>query len=122
GTVDSWLVWKLSEGRRHVTDITNASRTLLYNIHEGTWDNELLEIFGIPRSLLPEVASSSEVYAEIGRGSFGAGVPIAGIAGDQHAALFGQMCHQPGTAKNTYGTGCFLLMNTGEKAWESENK
>lgn len=122
GTVDSWLVWKLSEGRRHVSDVTNASRTLLYNIHEGTWDDELLEIFGIPRSLLPDVASSSEIYADIGRGNLGAGIPIAGIAGDQHAALFGQMCHKPGTAKNTYGTGCFLLMNTGEKAWESENK
>ncbi|RYD82233.1 MAG: glycerol kinase, partial [Verrucomicrobiaceae bacterium] len=122
GTIDSWLVWKLSEGARHVTDVTNASRTLLFNIHEGTWDDELLEIFGIPRALLPEVASSSEVYAEIGRQSFGAGIPIAGIAGDQHAALFGQMCHEPGMAKNTYGTGCFLLMNTGAKAWESENK
>jgi glycerol kinase len=122
GTVDAWLVWKLSEGRRHVTDVSNASRTLLFNIHTQTWDDELLQILGIPRSLLPDVASSSEIYAEVGPETFAAGVPIAGIAGDQQAALFGQTCFTPGMAKNTYGTGCFLLMNTGEKAWESRNR
>ncbi len=116
GTVDSWLVWKLTDGKVHVTDATNASRTLLYNIHTCAWDDELLEILGIPRAMLPEVKGSSEVY-----GISTKNVPIAGIAGDQHAALFGQACFEPGMAKNTYGTGCFMLMNTGEKAILSKN-
>lgn len=116
GTVDSWLVWKLTDGKVHVTDATNASRTLLYNIHEGSWDEELLEILGIPRQVLPEVRSCSEIYGETEYG-----VPIAGMAGDQHAALFGQACFEKGMAKNTYGTGCFLLMNTGTQAVRSEN-
>ena len=116
GTIDSWLVWKLTDGKVHVTDATNASRTLLYNIHEGCWDDEILKILNIPRAMLPEVKGSSEVYGHTTKG-----VPIAGIAGDQHAALFGQACFEPGMAKNTYGTGCFLLMNTGEKAIQSKN-
>src|ERR1700677_1936255 len=102
GTVDSWLVWKLSGGKRHITDVSNASRTLLFNIHTSEWDDELLAALGIPRSLLPEVVASSEVVAETADGAFMAGVPIAGIAGDQQAALFGQTCFQPGMAKNTY--------------------
>ncbi|HEX2863053.1 MAG TPA: glycerol kinase GlpK [Deinococcales bacterium] len=109
GTVDSWLIWHLTGGRVHATDVTNASRTLLFNIHTGDWDPELLDLFGVPRQVLPEVRPSS--------GAFGVtadGIPIAGVAGDQHAALFGQACQQPGQAKNTYGTGCFMLMNTGE--------
>lgn len=113
GTVDTWLVWKMTEGRTHVTDYTNASRTMLFNIKELKWDEELLEIFGIPASMLPEVRSSSEIY-----GTYniqGTEVPIAGIAGDQQAALFGQACFEKGQAKNTYGTGCFLLMNMGEE-------
>jgi glycerol kinase len=113
GTVDSWLIWKLTGGALHVTDVTNASRTLLWNIHTGAWDQELLDALGVPRGLLPEVRSSSEVYAETLPAIFGAPIPIAGVAGDQHAALFGQACVRPGMAKNTYGTGCFLLMNTG---------
>ncbi|MDP0491104.1 MAG: glycerol kinase GlpK [Verrucomicrobiota bacterium JB023] len=116
GTIDSWLVWKLTDGEVHVTDATNASRTLLYNIHEQEWDEEILEIFNIPRAMLPEVKGSSEVYGKSTKN-----VPIAGIAGDQHAALFGQACFEPGMAKNTYGTGCFLLMNTGEEAILSKN-
>ena len=123
GTVDSWLVWKLTGGKLHLTDTTNASRTLLLNIHTGMWDEELLRIFAIPRAVLPEVRSSSEVYGAtasiMAPGSVG--VPIAGIAGDQQAALFGQLCTQPGMVKNTYGTGCFLLMHTGEKAVRSDN-
>jgi glycerol kinase len=113
GTVDSWLVWNLTGGKRHVTDASNASRTMLYNLKTGDWDDDLLEIFGVPRSVLPEVCSSSEVYghAEI----FPTRIPIAGIAGDQQAALFGQVCTRPGMVKNTYGTGCFMLMHTGEK-------
>ena len=122
GTVDSWLVWKLTEGRTHITDVTNASRTLLYNIHEGDWDDELLEVLGVPRAMLPEVRSSSEVYAETGSLPVGAGIPIAGIAGDQQAALFGQMCARPGMVKNTYGTGCFLVMNTGGEPVPSRHK
>lgn len=121
-TVDSWLAWKLTGGKKHVTDFSNASRTLLFNIHTGAWDDDLLATLGIPRSLLPEVASSSEIYAETAGPAFMAGIPIAGIAGDQQAALFGQTCFQPGMAKNTYGTGCFMLMQTGKKAGESKNK
>jgi glycerol kinase len=120
GTVDTWLIWKLTEGRVHVTDETNASRTMLFNIHTRAWDDDLLKALNVPRSMLPEVKSSSEVYGQTA-GSI-AGVPIAGIAGDQQSALFGQMCHKPGMAKNTYGTGCFLLMNTGTEAVPSKNK
>jgi glycerol kinase len=119
GTVDSWLVWKLTGGSRHITDPSNASRTMLFNIHTGNWDEELLKIFGVPRALLPEVRASSEIYGETS-GVLG-GVPIGGIAGDQQAALFGQVCTQPGMVKNTYGTGCFMLMNTGTKAVVSTN-
>jgi glycerol kinase len=122
GTIDTWLIWKLSGGKAHVTDYTNASRTLLYNIHELSWDEELLDMLAIPRSMLPKVKSSSEVYAyTFDRFFFGEEVPIAGAAGDQHAALFGQACFEQGMAKNTYGTGCFMLMNTGEEAVKSEN-
>ncbi len=122
GTMDSWLVWRLTEGKVHVTDVTNASRTMIYNIHTMQWDEELLALFDIPKSLLPEVKSSSEVYGYVdSRYIQGGKVPIAGIAGDQQAALFGQMCTQEGMVKTTYGTGCFLLMNTGEKAVESKN-
>ncbi|MGN8874528.1 glycerol kinase GlpK [Pseudoflavonifractor sp. HCP28S3_F10] len=119
GTVDSWLVWKLTGGAAHVTDVTNASRTMLYNIHKLDWDENLLQALDIPRAMLPEVRSSSEIYgyADIQ----GVRVPIAGIAGDQQAALFGQTCFSPGDAKNTYGTGCFLLMNTGEQPCQSRN-
>jgi len=119
GTVDSWLVWKLTGGTRHITDPSNASRTMLFNIHTGNWDEELLRIFGVPRGLLPEVRASSEVYGETS-GVLG-GIPIGGIAGDQQAALFGQVCTQPGMVKNTYGTGCFMLMNTGTKVVASTN-
>ncbi len=112
----------MSGGKRHITDISNASRTLLFNIHTGEWDDELLAALDVPRSLLPEVVPSSGVAAETGDGAFMAGVPIAGIAGDQQAALFGQTCFQPGMAKNTYGTGCFMLMSTGTEARESRNK
>ena len=121
GTVDTWLLWQLTAGRAHLTDASNASRTLLYNIHTGDWDDDLLALFGVPRALLPEVRSSSEVYGEVSRHLHPAGAPIAGIAGDQQAALFGQACFRPGMAKNTYGTGCFLLMNTGGKAMPSRN-
>ncbi len=122
GTIDSWLIWKLSGGKAHVTDYTNAARTLMYNIHELKWDDELLEILDIPKCMLPEVRSSSEVYAEtVDYHFFGENIPIAGVAGDQHAALFGQACFEEGMVKNTYGTGCFILMNTGEKAVESKN-
>jgi glycerol kinase len=114
GTVDTWLLWNLTGGRAHVTDASNASRTLLYNLRTGCWDDELLILLGIPRRMLPEVRSSSEVYAETSRELFGEPIPIAGIAGDQQAALFGQMCLRPGMAKNTYGTGCFLLMHIGD--------
>lgn len=123
GTVDCWLVWKLTGGKLHLTDSTNASRTLLLNIHTGQWDEELLRLFDIPPAILPEVRSSSEVYGQttsiMAPGSVG--IPIAGIAGDQQAALFGQLCTQPGMVKNTYGTGCFLLMHTGEQAVRSNN-
>ncbi|AAO36289.1 glycerol kinase [Clostridium tetani] len=121
GTVDTWLIWNLTKGKVHVTDYSNASRTMIYNIHELKWDDELLEALDIPKSMLPEVKPSSYVYGETNSTLFGSSIPIAGVAGDQQAALFGQMCHQEGTAKSTYGTGCFLLMNTGEKAVKSEN-
>lgn len=121
GTVDSWLVWKLTKGTAHVTDASNASRTMLFNIHTGQWDDELLGLLDIPRPLLPSVASCSEVYAEVSADGPLAGVPIAGMAGDQHAALFGQACFQPGMAKNTYGTGCFVLLNTGDTPRPSKN-
>ncbi|WP_206917813.1 glycerol kinase GlpK [Alicyclobacillus suci] len=122
GTIDSWLIWKLSGGKRHVTDYTNASRTLMYNIFDLSWDDELLEILAVPPAMLPEVCSSSEIYAYTEPSLFyGEAIPISGIAGDQQAALFGQACFQPGMAKNTYGTGCFMLMNTGEKAVKSAN-
>ena len=113
GTIDSWLVWNLTSGRVHVTDASNASRTMLFNIHTGDWDDELLKLFGVPRAILPAVRASSEVYGECGL--WGGAIPIAGIAGDQQAALFGQVCTQPGMVKNTYGTGCFMLMHTGAK-------
>src|SRR5699024_721714 len=122
GTIDTWLVYRLSGGTAHVTDYSNASRTLMYNIHDLSWDEELLEILTVPKSMLPEVKSSSEVYAHtIGHHFFGYEVAIAGIAGDQQAALFGQACFEEGMAKNTYGTGCFMLMNTGDKAVTSKN-
>lgn len=121
GTIDSWLVWKLSGGKLHMTDATNASRTMLLNIHTGEWDNELIKLFSIPKSLLPEVKPSSFIYGMTGSFIPDSQIPIAGIAGDQHAALFGQMCIQPGMVKNTYGTGCFMLMNTGEQAIISKN-
>ena len=122
GTIDSWLIWKLSAGAAHVTDVSNASRTLLLDIHSGSWDDELLAIFGIPERVLPVVCPSSGVVAETATGLFGARIPIAGIAGDQQAALFGQRCVTPGTVKNTYGTGCFMLMHTGERPVPSRNK
>jgi glycerol kinase len=122
GTIDTWLVWKLSGGKTHVTDYSNASRTLVYNIHELCWDEELLKILDIPRAMLPEVRSSSEVYGNtVEDHFFGKQVPIAGIAGDQQAALFGQACFERGMAKNTYGTGCFMLMNTGSEAVDSKH-
>ena len=120
GTVDSWLIWNLTGGKVHVTDVTNASRTMLFNIHTLTWDNDLLDILGIPASMLPEVRTCSEIYGSVRIGT--QLVPIAGIAGDQQSALFGQMCLEPGSVKNTYGTGCFLLMNSGEKPIESRNR
>jgi|TARA_B110000037_G_scaffold27652_1_gene32671 glycerol kinase len=119
GTVDTWLIWKLTKGELFITDVSNASRTMLYNIHNLEWDKELLELFDIPIAMLPTVKESSEVYGNTS--IFSSQIPIAGIAGDQQAALFGQMCTKPGMVKNTYGTGCFLLMNTGEKAVYSEN-
>jgi len=122
GTVDSWLVWQLTGGRVHVTDVSNASRTMLFNIHTLTWDEEMLRVLDVPASLLPEVHASSEVYGLVAGGLGLEGVPVAGIAGDQQAALFGQMCVKPGMAKNTYGTGCFLLQNTGERPVESANR
>jgi glycerol kinase len=121
GTVDSWLVWKLTNGKVHVTDATNASRTMLFNIHSLEWDTELLDLFDIPASILPEVKSSSEIYGSTNLLVTNNDIPIAGIAGDQQAALFGQICTKPGMVKNTYGTGCFMLMHTGEKAVRSNN-
>lgn len=122
GTIDTWLIWKLSGGKAHVTDYTNASRTLMFNIYDLKWDEELLEILTVPKSMLPEVKPSSEVYAHtVDYHFFGKNIPIAGVAGDQQAALFGQACFEEGMAKNTYGTGCFMLMNTGEKAVRSNH-
>src|SRR5258705_3264530 len=121
GTIDTWLSWKLTNGEVHVTDVSNASRTMLYNIHSLQWDEELLKLFNIPASVLPEVKPSSNIYGVTGNIFPNTEIPIAGIAGDQQAALFGQMCTQPGMVKNTYGTGCFMLMNTGEKAIASKN-
>ncbi|QNK76492.1 glycerol kinase GlpK [Winogradskyella sp. PAMC22761] len=121
GTVDSWLIWKLTRGKMFITDVSNASRTMLFNIHTMAWDDELLELFTIPKAMLPEVKQSSEVYGTTATTLFSTKIPIAGIAGDQQAALFGQMCTKPGMVKNTYGTGCFLLMNTGEEAVYSKN-
>jgi glycerol kinase len=121
GTIDTWLAWKLSGGKLHITDPSNASRTMLYDIHRGAWDDELLSLFRVPRAMLPEVRPSSQVYGASAGSLLGAEVPIAGIAGDQQAALFGQACNEPGMAKNTYGTGCFLLLNTGERAIASRN-
>lgn len=121
GTIDSWLLFKLTNGKAHATDVTNASRTMLFNIHSLTWDEELLKLFDIPSSMLPEVKSSSEVYGETEQILTAARIPVCGIAGDQQAALFGQMCLKPGMVKNTYGTGCFMLMNTGEKPVASKN-
>ena len=121
GTIDSWLVWKLSGGNIHVTDVSNASRTMLLNIHTCEWDDELLKLFNIPKSVLPEVKASSKIYGTTASAVPEIKLPIAGIAGDQQAALFGQMCTAPGMVKNTYGTGCFMLMNTGAKAIASKN-
>lgn len=121
GTVDTWLVWNLTNGEQHLTDVSNTSRTMLFNINDLNWDDELLEIFDIPKSILPEVKTSSEIYGEVKNPSELNGIKIAGIAGDQQAALFGQICFDEGSTKSTYGTGCFLLQNTGEKAVESKN-
>jgi glycerol kinase len=121
GTIDSWLIWNLTRGKVHVTDVSNASRTMLFNIHTLEWDKELLELFGIPLSMLPEVRSSSEVYGKV-NSQFSSFIPISGIAGDQQAALFGQMCIEPGMVKNTYGTGCFMMMNIGDQPIESKSK
>jgi len=121
GNIDSWLIWNLTKGKVHVTDYSNASRTMLFNIHDLKWDEEILSRLNIPKSMLPEPKPSSYIYGETSPELFGEEIPIAGAAGDQQAALFGQACYHPGTAKNTYGTGCFMLMNTGEKAVESKN-
>jgi glycerol kinase len=121
GTIDTWLVWKFTRGKMHITDVTNASRTMMFNIHTLQWDDELLQLLNIPKSVLPQVKESSEVYGETATTLFATKIPIAGIAGDQQAALFGQMCDAPGMAKNTYGTGCFMLMNTGDKPVKSKN-
>ncbi|MBQ0139763.1 MAG: glycerol kinase GlpK [Kurthia sp.] len=122
GTIDTWLIWKLTAGKVHVTDYSNASRTLMYNIYDLKWDQELLDILGVPASMLPEVKPSSEIYGKTNAAQFyGNEIPIAGAAGDQQAALFGQACFEKGMVKNTYGTGCFMLMNTGEKAVKSEH-
>ncbi|WP_394776604.1 FGGY family carbohydrate kinase, partial [Flavobacterium sp.] len=121
GTVDTWLIWKLTRSKLFMTDVSNASRTLLFNIHTLEWDNELLELFDIPRAMLPEVKESSEIYGETSTTLFASKIPIAGVAGDQQAALFGQLCTTSGMVKNTYGTGCFMLMNTGEQPVISNN-
>jgi glycerol kinase len=121
GTVDTWLIWNFTKGKLHVTDVSNASRTMLYNIHKQAWDESLLKLMDIPASMLPEVRASSEVYGETEATLTPFRIPIAGIAGDQQAALFGQMCTEPGMVKNTYGTGCFMMLNTGEKAISSAN-
>ncbi|HRH96542.1 MAG TPA: glycerol kinase GlpK [Prosthecobacter sp.] len=120
GTIDTWLLWNLTGGKVHATDVSNASRTMLYDIRKGDWDDELLKLFGVPRSMLPEVKDSSGVFGETSL--LGGSIPVAGIAGDQQAALFGQVCTKPGMVKNTYGTGCFMLMNTGAKPIASKNK
>jgi glycerol kinase len=120
GTIDTWLLWNLTGGKVHATDVSNASRTMLYDIRKGDWDDELLKIFGVPRSMLPEVKDSSGVFGETSL--LGGSIPVAGIAGDQQSALFGQVCTKPGMVKNTYGTGCFMLMNTGTKPIASKNK
>src|SRR4051812_17965076 len=122
GTVDSFLIWRLTGGKRHVTDVSNASRTLLFNIHKLAWDDELLKLLGVPRAMLPEVRPSSEVYGETDESPFGGKIPIAGDAGDQQAATFGQACFESGSAKNTYGTGCFMLLNIGERPRASQHK
>ncbi|MDA3904699.1 MAG: glycerol kinase GlpK [Bacteroidales bacterium] len=122
GTIDTWLVWNLTKSELHITDVTNASRTLLFNINTMDWDDELLELFTIPKSMLPEIKQSSEIYGYTTTTLFASKIPIAGIAGDQQAALFGQMCTKPGMVKNTYGTGCFMLMNIGEKPLISKNQ
>ena len=122
GTIDTWLIWKLTNGQSHVTDVTNASRTLIYNIHNLKWDDELLELLTVPRSLLPNVVASSEIVTTTAVEIMGTAIPIAGIAGDQQAALFGQLCTKPGDVKNTYGTGCFCIMNTGSRAVVSKNR
>jgi glycerol kinase len=121
GTIDTWLTWKLTNGEVHVTDVSNASRSMLFNIHTLQWDSDLLKLFDIPASVLPEVKPSSKIYGVTGNIIPDSRIPIGGIAGDQQAALFGQLCTQPGMVKNTYGTGCFMLMNTGEKAISSKN-
>jgi glycerol kinase len=121
GTIDSWLLWKLTNGKVHATDITNASRTLIYNIHDLKWDEDLLKLFNIPANMLPEVRSSSEIFGMTQNLLTASSIPVSGIAGDQQSALFGQMCLQPGMVKNTYGTGCFMLMNTGTKPVDSKN-
>lgn len=121
GTIDTWLIWNLTKGNQHVTDVTNASRTLLFNINTMDWDDELLELFSIPKSMLPQVKQSSEIYGHTQSIFYDSHIPISGIAGDQQAALFGQMCTKPGMVKNTYGTGCFMLMNIGEKPIVSKN-
>lgn len=121
GTVDTWLIWRLTRGKMFITDVSNASRTMLLNIHTLEWDDDLLKLFSIPRAILPEVKQSSEIYGETATTLFSTKIPISGIAGDQQAALFGQMCTTPGMIKNTYGTGCFLLMNTGKEAVSSKN-
>ncbi|QXD24430.1 glycerol kinase GlpK [Opitutia bacterium ISCC 51] len=121
GTIDSWLVWNLTGGKVHITDVSNASRTLLFNVEAMTWDEDMLELLNVPKSVLPKVRSSSEVYGETAEDCFRGAIPISGIAGDQHAALFGQACHKSGMAKNTYGTGCFMLMNTGTEMVRSKN-
>ncbi|NNC35322.1 MAG: glycerol kinase GlpK [Croceitalea sp.] len=121
GTIDSWLIWKMTEGKLHITDVTNASRSLIFNINTMAWDDELLDLFTIPKSMLPKVKQSSEVYGHTSPNFFANKIPIAGIAGDQQAALFGQMCTKKGMVKNTYGTGCFMLMNIGDKPIESKN-
>ncbi len=122
GTIDTWLIWKLTNGQSHVTDVTNASRTLIYNIHNLKWDDELLELLTVPRSLLPNVVASSEIVTTTAVEIMGTAIPVAGIAGDQQAALFGQLCTKPGDVKNTYGTGCFCIMNTGSRAVVSKNR
>jgi len=122
GTMDSWLVWQLTHSARHVTDVTNASRTMFFNLRTGAWDEELLRLLKVPREVLPEVCSSSEVYGETAPDFFGAPIKIAGMAGDQQAALFGQNCFERGLAKNTYGTGCFALMNVGHEPTPSRHQ